>query len=223
MDKAADAFRTISEVSVELDVPKHVLRFWESRFPQIKPMKRGGGRRYYRPDDLELLRGVTKLLYRDGYTIRGVQRILRDRGTEYVKSFGIPNGAVIEGIAQEVQAPSPREAGAPQTAYAGSVDRGRGARGKGKSARATRSAGTGAHGESSKAGGDALARQSKGPASKVRAATKASMKNGAASAQSARSEHSPKGKAKHLSAKDTALLKRALRELETCRRILTSD
>ena len=74
MEKAPDAFRTISEVAQELDVPQHVLRFWESRFREIKPMKRGGGRRYYRPDDLDLLRGIRHLLYGEGYTIRGVQR-----------------------------------------------------------------------------------------------------------------------------------------------------
>ena len=86
MDKAPDAFRTISEVADEIDVPQHVLRFWESRFIQIKPMKRGGGRRYYRPDDVDLLRGVRHLLYGEGYTIRGVQRILRDEGAAFVQS-----------------------------------------------------------------------------------------------------------------------------------------
>ena len=85
MDKAPDAFRTISEVADEIDVPQHVLRFWESRFTQIKPMKRGGGRRYYRPDDVDLLRGVRHLLYGEGYTIRGVQRILRDEGAAFVQ------------------------------------------------------------------------------------------------------------------------------------------
>jgi len=85
MDKSADAFRTISEVSEELDVPKHVLRFWEARFPQIKPMKRGGGRRYYRPEDVELLQGIRHLLHAEGYTIRGVQKILRLHGIEQVK------------------------------------------------------------------------------------------------------------------------------------------
>jgi DNA-binding transcriptional MerR regulator len=84
--KAPDAFRTISEVAVEIDLPQHVLRFWESRFPQIKPMKRGGGRRYYRPDDVELLRGIRHLLYGQGYTIRGVQRILREQGPRFVQS-----------------------------------------------------------------------------------------------------------------------------------------
>ena len=86
MDKAPDAFRTISEVADEIDVPQHVLRFWESRFAQIKPMKRGGGRRYYRPDDVDLLRGVRHLLYGEGYTIRGVQRILRDQGAAFVQN-----------------------------------------------------------------------------------------------------------------------------------------
>jgi DNA-binding transcriptional MerR regulator len=85
LDKAPDAFRTISEVADEIDVPQHVLRFWESRFTQIKPMKRGGGRRYYRPDDVDLLRGVRHLLYGEGYTIRGVQRILRDEGAGFVQ------------------------------------------------------------------------------------------------------------------------------------------
>jgi DNA-binding transcriptional MerR regulator len=86
LDKAPDAFRTISEVADEIDVPQHVLRFWESRFAQIKPMKRGGGRRYYRPDDVDLLRGVRQLLYGEGYTIRGVQRILRDEGAAFVQN-----------------------------------------------------------------------------------------------------------------------------------------
>lgn len=86
MDKAPDAFRTISEVAADLDVPQHVLRFWETRFSQIRPMKRGGGRRYYRPDDMELLRGIRHLLYGEGYTIRGVQRILKDHGTKFVQT-----------------------------------------------------------------------------------------------------------------------------------------
>ena len=80
MEKGPDAFRTISEVADDLDLPQHVLRFWETRFAQIKPMKRGGGRRYYRPDDVDLLRGIRHLLYGEGYTIRGVQRLLREGG-----------------------------------------------------------------------------------------------------------------------------------------------
>ncbi len=78
--KSEAAFRTISEVSIELEVAQHVLRFWESRFPQIKPMKRGGGRRYYRPEDTQLLRRIRDLLYKEGYTIRGVQKLLREGG-----------------------------------------------------------------------------------------------------------------------------------------------
>ena len=78
--KAPNAFRTISEVADELHIPQHVLRFWETRFPQVKPMKRGGGRRYYRPDDIALLRRIADLLYTQGYTIKGVQRLLREGG-----------------------------------------------------------------------------------------------------------------------------------------------
>jgi DNA-binding transcriptional MerR regulator len=88
MDKSPDAFRTISEVAEDLDVPQHVLRFWESRFAQIKPLKRGGGRRYYRPDDVDLLRGIRHLLYGEGYTIKGVQRILKAEGLRFVQSIG---------------------------------------------------------------------------------------------------------------------------------------
>ena len=87
MDKAPDAFRTISEVADELDIPQHVLRFWETRFAQIKPMKRSGGRRYYRPDDVDLLKGIRRLLYGEGYTIRGVQRILKEHGIKAVQGL----------------------------------------------------------------------------------------------------------------------------------------
>jgi DNA-binding transcriptional MerR regulator len=86
LDKSPEAFRTISEVADDLDLPQHVLRFWESRFAQIRPMKRAGGRRYYRPDDVALLRGIRHLLYGQGYTIRGVQRILRERGLRFVQT-----------------------------------------------------------------------------------------------------------------------------------------
>jgi|BarGraIncu00222A_1022003.scaffolds.fasta_scaffold95020_2 DNA-binding transcriptional MerR regulator len=84
MDKSADAFRTISEVAEELDLPQHVLRFWETRFPQIKPLKRAGGRRFYRPHDVEILRAIRRLLYAEGYTIKGVQRILKEQGARAV-------------------------------------------------------------------------------------------------------------------------------------------
>jgi DNA-binding transcriptional MerR regulator len=93
LDKAAEAFRNIGEVSDELGVRKHVLRFWEMKFPQLKPMKRGGGRRLYRPSDVELLRGIRHLLQNAGYTIKGVQRILRERGVDAVKVTG--SGRVI--------------------------------------------------------------------------------------------------------------------------------
>src|SRR3954449_13331927 len=78
--KSPNAFRTISEVADELHIPQHVLRFWETKFPQVKPLKRGGGRRYYRPDDIALLRRISDLLYIQGYTIKGVQRLLREGG-----------------------------------------------------------------------------------------------------------------------------------------------
>lgn len=91
--KSASAFRTISEVSDELDVPQHVLRFWETRFSQIKPLKRGGGRRYYRPEDLALLRRIRDLLYTEGYTIRGVQRLLRQTGVKALLKQSAPDVA----------------------------------------------------------------------------------------------------------------------------------
>jgi DNA-binding transcriptional MerR regulator len=88
MEKSPEAFRTISEVAEALDVPPHVLRFWETRFTQVKPVKRGGGRRYYRPEDVRLLRGIRGLLYDDGMTIKGVQKILRERGIRHVIGLG---------------------------------------------------------------------------------------------------------------------------------------
>jgi DNA-binding transcriptional MerR regulator len=86
--KSPQAFRTISEVSLALDVPQHVLRFWEQRFSQVRPVKRAGGRRFYRPDDVALLRGIRSLLYSDGYTIKGVQKVLRDKGWRHVADIG---------------------------------------------------------------------------------------------------------------------------------------
>ena len=110
MDKAPDAFRTISEVADDLDIPQHVLRFWETRFAQIKPMKRSGGRRYYRPDDVDLLRGIRRLLYGEGYTIRGVQRILKEHGIKSVQGLAdqasaVSFGAVEEAIGLSLQEP----------------------------------------------------------------------------------------------------------------------
>lgn len=94
MDKAPDAYRTISEVADDLDLPQHVLRFWETRFAQIRPLKRGGGRRYYRPEDIDLLKGIRHLLYGEGYTIRGVQRIIKESGVKAIQGLGRGEGAV---------------------------------------------------------------------------------------------------------------------------------
>ena len=82
--KSPEAFRTISEVSKDLSLPQHVLRFWETKFVQIKPIKRGGGRRYYRPEDVDLLKGIKNLLYNDGYTIRGVQKVIKENGSKNI-------------------------------------------------------------------------------------------------------------------------------------------
>jgi DNA-binding transcriptional MerR regulator len=101
LDKAPDAFRTISEVASDLDIPQHVLRFWETRFSQIKPMKRSGGRRYYRPDDVDLLKGIRRLLYGEGYTIRGVQRILKEHGIKSVQNIADSSAAVSFGAIEE--------------------------------------------------------------------------------------------------------------------------
>jgi len=110
LEKAPDAFRTISEVAADLDIPQHVLRFWETRFAQIKPMKRSGGRRYYRPDDVDLLRGIRRLLYGEGYTIRGVQRILKEHGIASVQRLADGSavasfGAIEEVIGQSIMEP----------------------------------------------------------------------------------------------------------------------
>ncbi len=105
-EKSAAAFRTISEVAEELDVPQHVLRFWETKFSQVRPMKRGGGRRYYRPEDVELLRKIRTLLYEDGYTIRGVQKLLRQSGVR-----GLISGA--EAAQPEAKPPVATPAPAP--------------------------------------------------------------------------------------------------------------
>lgn len=108
MDKSPDAFRTISEVAEDLDLPQHVLRFWETRFSQIKPLKRGGGRRYYRPDDVDLLRGIRHLLYGKGYTIKGVQRIIKDEGVRFVQAAwkdGAPSPPAAAADADDLPSP----------------------------------------------------------------------------------------------------------------------
>ena len=121
MEKAPDAFRTISEVADELDLPQHVLRFWETRFQQIKPLKRGGGRRYYRPDDIDLLRGIQHLLYGEGYTIRGAQRMLKDHGVKFVQSVWKP-GATQPTAAGEAAEPAPAEPAARPLPHGRRVD-----------------------------------------------------------------------------------------------------
>lgn len=105
--KSPEAFRTISEVAAVLDVPQHVLRFWESRFSQIRPVKRAGGRRYYRPEDVDLLRGIQKLLYGEGYTIKGVQKLLREHGPRFAVEIG-RGGEVPANAAKAPLKPTPK-------------------------------------------------------------------------------------------------------------------
>ena len=112
MEKSPDAFRTICEAADELDLPQHVLRFWETRFTTIKPLKRGGGRRYYRPEDVMLLKGIRHLLYDQGFTIKGVQKILKDQGVRYV--IGVGEGRPLE-------AP-PTQPAVPEVEYAEDFD-----------------------------------------------------------------------------------------------------
>src|SRR5690606_13374479 len=116
MDKSPDAFRTISEVAEDLDLPQHVLRFWETRFTQIKPLKRGGGRRYYRPQDVDLIRGIRFMLYDQGDTIKGVQKLLGEMGPQVVVAVGRGDVAEIDAITQmkaaEAALNEPQPAGA---------------------------------------------------------------------------------------------------------------
>jgi len=140
--KSPEAFRTISEASAELDVPAHVLRFWESKFPQISPLKRAGGRRFYRPQDLQLLRGVKRLLYEDGFTIKGARKFIKDNGVAAVVDLGagsVEAGplAVDEADRETPPAPRPgplRPADAPQRQLQDIIDELEGARAKLKSA-----------------------------------------------------------------------------------------
>jgi DNA-binding transcriptional MerR regulator len=90
MEKSPEAYRTIREVADSLDLPQHVLRFWETRFPQIRPLKRAGGRRYYRPDDIERLRLIKRLLYDEGYTIKGVQKLFKEQGVQALSAIALP-------------------------------------------------------------------------------------------------------------------------------------
>lgn len=109
MAKSSEAFRNIGEVAAELDVKKHVLRFWEAKFPQLKPMKRGGGRRLYRPSDVALLRGIRDLLQEAGYTIKGVQKILREQGIDHVKAAVDAHEASKRAAANGKSAPTSRD------------------------------------------------------------------------------------------------------------------
>jgi DNA-binding transcriptional MerR regulator len=101
--KSASAFRTISEVADELEVPQHVLRFWETKFAQIRPLKRGGGRRYYRPEDVDMLRHIRDLLYTEGYTLKGVQRLLREGGARPAEEAA-PGSGLTAGQRAELRA-----------------------------------------------------------------------------------------------------------------------
>ncbi len=122
--KSESAFRTISEVSDDLEVPQHVLRFWESKFSQIKPLKRGGGRRYYRPEDVQLLSHIRDLLYKDGYTIRGVQKLLREPAPKPRRAVAMtalpltapasPSGDLPSATLERASPPVPRAEGGPQ-------------------------------------------------------------------------------------------------------------
>lgn len=122
-EKSPDAFRTISEVADELDLPQHVLRFWESKFSAIKPLKRGGGRRYYRPGDIDFLRGIRHLLYSEGFTIKGVQKILREQGVRFVA------GCWRDGQRAVADLRSTDDGGEPDEAAAFAVPTGAGAEG----------------------------------------------------------------------------------------------
>jgi DNA-binding transcriptional MerR regulator len=102
-EKSAHAFRTISEVAEELDVPQHVLRFWETRFGQIRPVKRAGGRRYYRPQDVELVAGIRHLLHVQRYTIAGAQRVLKENGVRFVQAVGRGEAVAAEPPSQEIE------------------------------------------------------------------------------------------------------------------------
>jgi DNA-binding transcriptional MerR regulator len=122
--KSAAAFRTISEGATELVVPQHVLRFWETKFPQVRPLKRGGGRRYYRPEDVDLLRRIRKLLYSDGYTIKGVQKLLRE-GSGRLHVAPVPASAPVAPVIVE-PAPKPVVADVVKAGPAPAADKRRG-------------------------------------------------------------------------------------------------
>ena len=131
--KAPNAFRTISEVADELHIPQHVLRFWETKFPQVKPLKRGGGRRYYRPDDIALLRRISDLLYIQGYTIKGVQRLLREGGGRLSDDIPPPSADEVEAAEAERAASASFEPELPMPELARSTAQSATARGSSRS------------------------------------------------------------------------------------------
>jgi DNA-binding transcriptional MerR regulator len=122
MDKTQDAFRTIGEVAEALDLPQHVLRFWETKFNQIRPIKRAGGRRYYRPEDVQLVAAIRVLLYSEGYTIRGVQRILKEQGAKAVIAASRANGRGLPQRAESAQNPSEAQPGRVELVFDGAGD-----------------------------------------------------------------------------------------------------
>jgi DNA-binding transcriptional MerR regulator len=109
MDKSSEAFRTITEVAETLDLPQHVLRFWETRFTQIKPLKRAGGRRYYRPEDVQLITAIRRLLYDEGFTIRGVQRLLRENGAKTITAAAMPGSFRAREESERAPSPAPAD------------------------------------------------------------------------------------------------------------------
>jgi DNA-binding transcriptional MerR regulator len=195
MNKSAEAFRTIGEVADELDVPKHVLRFWEGKFPHIRPMKRGGGRRYYRPEDMELLRGIRHLLHAEGYTIKGVQKILREQGVDQVKA-----AAAAARAASEAKSAKPQKSRARASSASGSVP-------------ATGTAAEIVGSELQPAEASASAAKPVATAVAKNAAPKAKP-----AAELAKSESAADAKSAAPSAKD--IVAAAIRELEICRRLL---
>ena len=122
MEKSPEAYRTIREVADSLDLPQHVLRFWETRFPQIRPLKRAGGRRYYRPDDIERLRLIKRLLYDEGYTIKGVQKLFKEQGVQALSAVALSPARIAEASGDRRRA-SRRTRGRVRTASSPSAPR----------------------------------------------------------------------------------------------------
>ena len=123
MEKSPDAYRTIREVADSLDLPQHVLRFWETRFPQIRPLKRAGGRRYYRPDDIERLRVIKRLLYDEGYTIKGVQKLFKEQGVQALSTVALsPVAPSVEAAGSVEPHAGPQEDPGMRETYPGIAD-----------------------------------------------------------------------------------------------------